>query len=217
LFSVLITAADEEIREFDLNLSEVEDNVNGFYAFLSEQFIFEGEMIGAVILHKVLYDVQDTMDESVRLAVSLLECGTKILVEEPAVPNFFFTHTHQILAGIDHAEARRAIETPHVYKMNAIRQDPQRCSKKYILNLPLGVKCKMGMMNPPPGRTLLGSMNVSDRTIIVPHNGLQCYFTMATMTYAVALDTDDRKVITKNPAVGNEALDYFTRRSNTKF
>jgi hypothetical protein len=209
-----LTAADEEnIREFDLNLTDVEDNVNGFYAFLSEQFIFDGEMIGAVVLHKLLNDVQDTMDEHVRLIVSLMECGTKILVEEPAVPHFFYTHTHQMLAGIGDAEARRAIEAPHVYKMNKILHDPNRRMKKYILNLPSGIKCKMGYMNPSSGRVLIGSMNVSDRTIVAA-SGLQCYFTMGTITYAIALDTEDTKVVSKNPKVGNEALDYFTRRSS---
>jgi hypothetical protein len=99
--------------------------------------------------------------------------------------------------------------------MNRIIQDPKRRIKKYILNLPFGIKCKMGLMNPTSGRVLIGSMNVSDRTIIVPQTGIQCYFTMATMTYAIALHTDDPKVIMKYTAVGNEALDYFKRRSTT--
>jgi hypothetical protein len=36
---------------------------------------------------------------------------------------------------------------------------------------------------------------------------------MATITYAIAMDTDDPKVVRKNPAVGSEGLDYFKRMS----
>jgi hypothetical protein len=49
------------IREFDLNLTETEDNVNGFNAFLASEFVHSGDAIEAVILHKQLNDVGDIM------------------------------------------------------------------------------------------------------------------------------------------------------------
>jgi hypothetical protein len=195
-----------------LNLSNPEDNVNGFCAFESASFIFEDEMIDAVVLHKQILDVEDLKDKTSRLVVSLLECGTKILVEEPAVPHYYHTHVDQILQGIKHGEARRAIETAHICTMNSIMSNPDRHMKKYILNLPVGLKCKMGYMNPTAGRILVGSMNVASQQIL-NNKGVFLKFTMATVTYAIAIDTEDQKVVRKNPNVGNEVEDCLSRMS----
>jgi hypothetical protein len=164
-FNSCSIGAPSEIREYDLNLSSIEDNVNGFSAFLSTSFICNDEMVDAVILHKQLLDVEDMRDKNQKLQVSLMECGTKYLVEEPSVPHFYHTHVDQMLAGIQNGEARRAIQTAHTYKVNAIMATPDRHMKKYVLNLPVGVKCKMGYMNPPNGRVLLGNMNISTQQI----------------------------------------------------
>jgi hypothetical protein len=149
-----------------------------------------------------------------------MECGTKILVEEPSVPHFFHTHVDSILAGVEHGEARRAIETAHLSQMNAIHADPERSMKRYILKLPPGIKCKMGYMNPPPGRTLIGNMNVSEKIVpLIQDNGTieNVLFSMPTITYLVVVDKDQQKIVKKNPAIGNEAADYFARRSSKKF
>jgi hypothetical protein len=196
-----------------LNLSDIEDSSNGFHAFLSESFIYNDESIVAVVLHKQLLDVKDIMDTKQQIVLTLLECGTKILVEEPSVPHYFHTHVNEILAGIEHPEARRAIEVAHVYKMNGIQADPERHMKKYILNLPVGIKCKMGHMNPSTGRVLVGSLNIAEQNYKHEETGLELFSTMATLTYAIAMDTDDPKVVRKNPAVGSEGLDYFKRMS----
>ena len=177
---------------------------------MSSSFIFNDEMIEAVVLHKQLLDVEDMRDQNHKLVVSLLECGTKILVEEPSVPHFYHTHVDEILGGVHHGEARRAIETAHNYKMNAILANPDRRMKKYILNLPNGLRCKMGYMNPTSGRILIGSMNISSQQ--VPNKkGVLINFSMVTVTYAIVVDTEDQKVVRKNPNVGNEAEDCLSR------
>jgi hypothetical protein len=204
------------IREFDLNLTDVEDNVNGFNAFLASEFVHSGDAIEAVVLHRQLHDVGDIINSNHRIAVSLMECGTKILVEEPAVPGFFHTHVDSILSGIDHPETQRAIQTAHLSQMNSILADPDRGMKRYILKLPPGVKCKMGYTNPSSGRGLLGSMNVSEKMVpVVRDMGVieNVVFSMVTITYVIALDKDEHKIVQKNPALGNEAADYFNRRA----
>jgi hypothetical protein len=194
-----------------LNLSQPEDNVNGFYAFVSESFQFRDESISVVILHKEVLDVEDMRYPGQMIVLSLLECGTKILVEEPAVPHFFHTHVNQMLHGIKDQEAHRAIRVSHDHNMNAIMLDPARVVKKYILNLPVGMKCQMGYMNPTTGRVLVGSMNLATQKIVFKNRLMT--FTMSTVTYAIAIDDGDQKVVRKNPHVGNEAADFFARMS----
>jgi hypothetical protein len=214
LFTLLLLPAEtKDLREFDLNLNDIEDSSNGFHCFLSESFIYNDESIVAVILHKQLLDPKDIMDTKQQLVLTLLECGTKILVEEPSVPHYFHTNVNEILAGVEHTEARRAIETAFVCKLNGILAYPERHMKKYVLNLPVGLKCKMGHMNPTTGRILVGSLNIAEQNINHEETGLEMFSTMATVTYAIALDTDDPKVVRKNPAVGSEGLDYFKRMS----
>jgi hypothetical protein len=162
----------EPLQEFELNLKQPEDNVNGFYAFLASSFVYNHEEIEALVLHKQLFDVEDMRHANCMVVVSLLECGTKLLVEEPAVPHFFHSHVDQMLVGIkQHHEAYRAILTAHVCKMNGILADPERLMRKYILNFPSGVRCKMGYMNPSTGRVLVGSMNTLYRTVVTQKKG----------------------------------------------
>jgi hypothetical protein len=161
--------------------------------------------------------VNDTLKENNKIVLRLSDCGTKILVEEPSVPHFFHTHVNGILEGIKDIETRRAIQVAHNYKMNEICDKPEQATQKYILNLPPGKKCKMGFMNPSSGRVLVGSMNVSNQKVTFPGApGLEFEFTMPTITYAIAIDDGSQKVVTKNPAIGNEGLDYFARMS-TRF
>jgi hypothetical protein len=204
------------IREYDLNLAYPEDNVNGFCAFKSSSFVIEFEEIEAIILHKEICDIENMRHQNAMIVVSLMECGTKLLVEEPSVPHFYHTHTDQILDGITHTETRRAIQTAHSCKMNDISGDPERKMKNYILNFPPGISGKMGFMNPVSGRILVGSMNMSYRNAM-DDKGNVITFTMATVTYAVAVDTDDQKIVRKNPAVGNEASNFFARMSSPHF
>jgi hypothetical protein len=221
-FSIVhyVSDIDSHIREFDINLDLCEDNVNGFYAFKTSSFVYNDEDIEAVFLHKTLVDVEDARDKNLMVALRLLDCGTKILVEEPCVPHYFHTHVEQMLEGIRHPEARRAIEKVHNCTMNDIVDAPDRFLKKYILTLPSGVKCKMGYMNPSSGQVLIGSMNVSEQEYSrgvdaqTGHMLPPLHFTMTTITYAIAVDSEkNQKIVRKNPIVGNEADDAFARMS----
>lgn len=214
----LFTDSEHNIREFDLNLTDVEDNVNGFSGYISPAFEYGNEMIEAVVLHKQVLDIEDIMDHNRKIVLTLLDCGKKVLVEEPAVPHYFHTHSEQMFLGVQNPEVKRAIKTAHVYKMNDILNNPERLMKKYILNLPEGVTCKMGYMNPSNGRILVGSMNVAEKTLPTSFTKAKndMIFTMATITYVVALDADEQKIIRSDPAIGNEAADFFARMCNLR-
>ena len=82
--------------------------------------------------------MEDLLDQDAQLSATLMPCGTKIFIEEAAVPHFMHTHVAELLDLVEDAELKRAMTTAHKSKMVGI---VERKTKKYILSLPKGLKC----------------------------------------------------------------------------
>ena len=155
------------------------------------------------------------MDPIRKVTVKLMECGTKLLVEEPSVPHYFHTQPDEIFETFENAEICRAIQTAHEYKMTSIRSVTSRHTKTYILNLPDGLKCKMGYTNPMNARRVLnGTMSCAVKTF--PSNttgaGIHLEFQMVTVTYVITIKTEEQKNI-RNPSGMGEVTKLFKRMS----
>ena len=93
--------------------------VMGIFAYISSEIEYTDELIEALVIHKTLVDMKDLMGTS-KITASLLECGTRILIEEPAVPNFFASHTNDIFANFDHPALKTAMQNKFQTKINEI-------------------------------------------------------------------------------------------------
>ena len=172
----------------------------------------------ALVIHKTIQDLEDLMDPIRKVTVKLMECGTKLLVEEPSVPHYFHTQPDEMFESFENAEICRAIQTAHEYKMTSIRSVTSRHTKTYILNIPDGLKCKMGYTNPMNAcRVLNGTMSWAVKTF--PNNmtgaGIDLEFRMVTVTYVIAIETEEQKII-RNPSGTAEVTKFFKRMSTVQ-
>ena len=60
----------------------------GFFVFLSPAFVFEGEQIKVVVLHKQVNDIEDVTNLGNSIVVSLLPHCSCVVVEESSAPAF---------------------------------------------------------------------------------------------------------------------------------
>ena len=182
------------IPEYDLNLVNGEDNVNGIFAFLSPSFVFGNEQVEVVVLHKQVHDINDVRDASNPLVMSLLPDGSGILVEEPALPHFMASQIDNLYDGCDSNEMESALQTNHAVCVTAMKQNPARHKKKYVLKFPSNLTCKMGYMNATTGHTLRGNIQVS-KSSIKNKNGGSIPFTHVTIRFMAVVKTTQRKLL----------------------
>jgi hypothetical protein len=202
----------DNIREYDLNLSDPEDNPNGFTAYLLPQFQYENEYIEAIVLNKVVSDMEDMIGAD-KVSVSLLECGTKLFVQEPAVSRFMVTNYPESFSGFaDSLQLHESILNTHEMLLHDILSDESRRTKKYILNLPAGYRCKMGYMNPLNGERLKGVLHYATTTLGTEVTGfpndLECLH--PSVTWIAVLDKEP-KFIRRHAGVDAEFANLFQR------
>ena len=177
-----------------MNLKNGEDNVNGIFAFLSPSFVFGNEQVEVVVLHKQVHDINDVRDGNNPITMSLLPDGSGILVEEPALPLFMATQVEFIYDGCASIEMENALQTNHAVCVTAMKQNPIRQKKKYILKFPANLSCQMGYMNSTTGHTLCGHVQVS-KSNIKSKAGTSISFTHVTMRFMAVVKTSQRKLL----------------------
>ena len=182
------------IPEYDLNLQNGEDNVNGIFAFVSPSFVFGNEQVEVVVLHKQVHDIKDVRDATNPVTMSLLPDGTGILVEEPALPNFMASQIDALYDGCESIDMENALQTNHAVCVTAIKQNSIRQKKKYILKFPGNLSCKMGYMNATSGHTLRGHVQVS-KSVIKNKGGIAIPFTHVTIRFMAVVNTSQQKLL----------------------
>ena len=186
----------------------------GIFAYLSSEFEHTDELIQAVVIHKTVVDLKDLMG-SEKLTATLMDCGTKILFEEPVFPNFFLGHTDDIFDSITHPALKMTMKNNFQTKANEILSSKVRGVRKFILNLPDGLKCKMGYMNAQNNRRILsGVMSSAQDVFSAAVTGAAQDFHNSTLvvTYVIAVDSE-QKIIRNVVDVGNEVETFFKRMS----
>jgi hypothetical protein len=218
LFIVVCTEYDH-LPSYDIDWSRPEQNPNGFLIYKLTSVEFENEVIDAVVLTKHIHDMNDTRS-SEKIQVSLLPCCTKLLVTEPSVSQFMKLRYEQTFHGLTrHPFLHRALITMHQVFLQKIDSDPNRKSKKYVLCLPPGYKCKMGYMNPANGSKLIGIMNCSITRMEAGETNLRNDFDVIhpTVTFTIALDVGEPKFIQQDPNVDNVFYEFFGRMNVNGF
>ena len=199
-----------------MNLDSIDDlGALGLYAYVLSENKHSDELIQAMVIHKTVIDLKDLMGDS-KITATLMECGTKILIEEPNVPNFFSVHTNSIFNNIDHPALQTAMKNNFQTKFNEISISTSRRTRKYILRLPDGMKCKMGYMNPMTNRRVLaGVMSSAHKVFEAANTGAADDFhnSMIMVTYVIAIDSEQQKIIRNAADVGNEVAHFFKRMS----
>ena len=188
------------VPEFELNLEKGENNVNGFFAFLSPAFVFDGEQIEVVVLHKQVNDIEDVRNPSNSIVVSLLPDGSGVVVEEPSVPSFMTWNGDELYDGCANEEMANTLRATHAVCMTSI-ESQGRQKKKYILNFPDNVVCQMGYMNPSTGRILRGHVAVSNTDFSSKNGRLK--FTHVTIRYMAVIKSEERKLLRSAEATSN--------------
>ena len=79
-----------------MDIENIGNNVNGFYAFVSPAFEFDSEVMETLVMQKTILGLEDLMDPICKVRVKLMECGTTLLVEEPSLPHYFHTQPNEI-------------------------------------------------------------------------------------------------------------------------
>ena len=189
------------VPEFELNLEKGESNVNGFFAFLSPAFVFEGEQIEVVVLHKQVNDIEDVRNLGNSIVVSLLPDGSGVVVEEPSVPAFMTWKGDELYDGCANQEMANTLRATHAVCMTSIESQQGRQKKKYILNFPDNVVCQMGYMNPSTGRILRGHVSVSKTEFSGKAGRID--FTHVTIRYMAVIKTEERKLLRSAEATSN--------------
>jgi hypothetical protein len=139
------------------------------------------------------------------------------LVQEPAISRFMNSNYPESFAGYDHLLlVQETLINMHESLLANIAEDDSRRTKKYILNLPAGVRCKMGYMNPLNGERLTGTLNfattILGRELTNLDHDLECVH--PTVTFLAVLDKEPR-FIRRHAAVDNEFANMFNRISIT--
>ena len=189
------------VPEFDLNLEKRENNVNGFFAFVSPSFVFDDEQIEVVVLQKQVNDIEDVRNPSNSIVVSLLPDGSVVVVEEPSVPTFMTFKGHELYNGCASEEMANALRTTHGVCMTSI-QTQNRQKTKYVLNFPDKIICQMGYMNPATGRTLRGHVAVS-KSEYSGGKTSGIAFTHVTIRYMAVIKSEERKLLRSAEATSN--------------
>jgi hypothetical protein len=201
--------------EYNINLTNPEDNPNGFICTHLAEFEYGNEAIEAVSLTKYVTDFNDLHGDD-GISVVLMECGTRFLVTEPSVSHFLKTNYDQSFSGLESTEnagLHSSLISAHRAFVHEIRSNPLRRFKQYVLKLPYGYKCQLGFMNPTTVRRLKGSMNVAETTLIHQKTRLaeDMDFEHGTVTYVCALLKDQKKVIRNEIEENHEFNDFFDR------
>jgi hypothetical protein len=160
------------IREYEINLSEAEDNPNGFTIYLLPTFQFENKYVEAIVLTKIAPNLEDMIGPD-KISVPLLECGTKFLVQEPSVSRVMTTNYSEAFNGFaPNVHLHENVLSMHVMLLSQIDEIETRCTKRYFLKLLSGYKCKMGYLNPASGERLSGVLHYSTTNY---HAGCKCH------------------------------------------
>jgi hypothetical protein len=127
------------------------------------QFQYDNEYIEAIALTKYIPDMVDLLG----ISVSLLECGTRFLVQEPSISRFMSTNYAECIAGFaDNVYVHETLVNMHEMLLATLLvEDNTRRTKRYILKLPAGIKCKMGYNNPINRQQLSGNLNYATTTL----------------------------------------------------
>lgn len=187
------------------------------FAYVSSEVEYSDELIQALVIHKTVVDLKDCMGTE-KLTASLMECGTRILFEEPAIPNFFASQADEIFSNIDHKALKVAMKNNFQTKVNEITSISGRRVRKFVLKLPDGMRCKMGFMNPSNTRRILtGVMGCAHEKYSAGNtsgSGVDFLNSLIVVTYTIAIDSEQK--IIRNVDIGNGVDDFFKRMSISK-
>jgi hypothetical protein len=214
--------SSEDIPEFELNLDNGEQNVNGIFAYRSPQFEFVNgtvnESIEAVVVHKQICDIYDLLGSSKtsKISASLLADGSGILIEEPSLPLFMIDKIDNLYANtFKDEELTKALKQAHSYTATAVVQSVDRRTKKYILRFPDEIRCILGYMNPSNGQKLMPFYNVTTEVLKTETTGSanNFEFTQVLATFVAAIENAERRVLKINNDDNSEIRDLFNRMS----
>jgi hypothetical protein len=121
-----------ELVEYQINLTNPDDNPNGFDCTHLAEFEYGNEAIEAIALTKYVTDFHDLYGID-GMTVVLMEFGTRFLVTEPSVSQFLKTHYDESFSCLEctkNAGMHASLTAAHRAFIHEIRTNPRRHTKQ---------------------------------------------------------------------------------------
>jgi hypothetical protein len=124
----------EDAPVYNLDFARPENNPNGFQVYVPQPFRSSNEQLSAIVLIKLLYDINDVEDQALKLVLSA--CGTMVFIEEFTIPTNMNTNYAVSFVGLANTpDLHKSLTEEHQILLFDLDNDLNRTVKRYILNL----------------------------------------------------------------------------------